>query len=134
MPGCGVAFFIFGGQMDITKVLSTLKNESNFKENVGMILIHNGVVRGISRNGKKVKKLLVKSDNKKIEQIRKKYESKNGIFKIVIEPRSGEFEPGDDLLWIIVAGDVRENVKEVLSSVLDEVKSLAVEKKEILDD
>ena len=120
--------------MDITKVLSTLKNDPNFKDNVGMILMHNGVVRGISRNGKKVKKLLVKSDNKKIEQIRKKYESRNGIFKIVIEPRSGELKPGDDLLWIIVAGDVRENVKEVLSDLLDEVKSTAVEKKEILDD
>jgi len=120
--------------MEIAKVLSILKNDPNFKENVGMILIHNGVVRGISRNGKKVKKLVIKSDNNKIEQIRKKYESRNGIFKIFIEPRSGEFEPGDDLLWIIVAGDVRENVKEVLSGLLDEIKSTAVEKKEILDD
>ncbi len=58
--------------MDITKVLSHLKKEPHFTQKVGMILIHNGVVRGISRNGKKVKKLIVKSDYNKIEQIRKK--------------------------------------------------------------
>jgi len=67
-------------------------------------------------------------------EIKKKSESKKGIFKIKIEANAGEFEPGDDLLWIIVAGDVRKNVKEVLSALLEEVKSMAVEKKEILDD
>jgi len=130
----GRFFYFFGEKMDIAKVLATLKKDSNFTDNVGMILIHNGVVRGISREGKKVKKLLVKTDNRKIEQIKKKYESKKGIFKIKIEANAGEFEPGDDLLWIIVAGDFRENVKEVLSDVLEEVKSVAVKKKEILED
>ena len=34
-------------------------------------------------------------------EIKKKSESKKGIFKIKIEANAGEFEPGDDLLWTL---------------------------------
>lgn len=121
--------------MDLNQVLQELKKESGFKDSVGMILIHNGVVRGISRSGKKVKKLkILKVDYSLIDEIRKKYESYPGIYKILVHAREGEFSPGDDLLWIVVAGDVRENVKKALSEILDEIKSNAVKKQEILEE
>ena len=104
--------------MDLSKVMFELKSEPGFREQVGMILIHNGVVRGYSRDGKKVKKLKVSYDYEKIYRIKESYEKRDGIFKILIEAREGEFFPGDDLLWIVVAGDIRENVKRVLSEVL----------------
>ena len=40
-------------------------------------------------------------------------------------------QPGDDLLFILVAGDVREHIKPVLAELLDRVKAEAVTKKEI---
>ena len=43
----------------------------------------------------------------------------------------GTFQPGDDLLYIIVAGDIRENIKPVLAELLDRIKAEAVTKKEI---
>ena len=51
---------------------------------------------------------------------------------IIIEALAGRFVPGDDLLYIIVAGDVRENVKPVLAEVLDRVKAGPVTKREII--
>lgn len=118
--------------MDITKKIKQLKKHPAFTDNVGMILIHNGVVRNWSRKGRRpVTGLEVTPDYEKIETLRKEYLQHTGIFDIIIEAYSGVFQPGDDLLYIIVAGDIRENIKPVLSELLDRIKSEAVGKKEI---
>ncbi len=116
--------------MEIDREIARLKKLPGFKEQVGMILIHNGVVRGTSLKGKNVTALRVKPHYDKIEELIHIYERQKGIFKIVVEAREGVFSPGEDLLWIIVAGDVRENVKKVLSSLLDDIKAKAIEKEE----
>ena len=119
--------------MDISKKIAELKQKPGFKDNVGMILCHNGVVRSWSRNDKQsVAKLQVTPDYEKIEEIRQEFLKSEGIFEIVVEAFSGTFEPGDDLLFIIVAGDIRENIKPVLSDLLDRIKAEAVSKKEIM--
>ena len=118
--------------MDISRKIAEMKKDPLFAQNVGMILIHNGVVRAWSRKDKsQVQTIEVMADFKKIEQIRKEYEQKPGIYKIIIEAREGTFKPGDDLLFIIVAGDIRENVKPVLAEVLDKVKKEAISKKRL---
>ena len=68
---------------------------------------------------------------KVLKRIVKEYSKKPGIFKILIHAKEGEFKPGDDLLYIVVAGDIRDNVKPVLSEVLDRVKKEAIYKEEI---
>ncbi len=121
--------------MDIAKILNELKKEAGFKDKVGMVLIHNGIVRGISKSGKKVKKLKILEVNYALlEKLKKRFECNPGIYKIIIDARQGEFYPGDDILWIIVAGDFRENVKRVLSEILDEIKLRGVKKQEILEE
>lgn len=117
--------------MDINKALKELKNKPGFQDNVGMILIHNGVVRNWSRKDRsKVSGLEVTPDYDKIEHLRQEYLKREGIFDIQIQANSGVFNPGDDLLFIIVAGDIRENIKPVLSELLDRVKAEAVVKRE----
>jgi len=118
--------------MDISKTITELKKEPGFKENVGMILVHNGVVRGFARNdGAKVKTLEVTPDHGMIEELCREYSKRPGIFRVLAEAGSGVFEPGDDLLFILVAGDIRENVKPVLAEVLDRIKSEALKKREV---
>ncbi len=118
--------------MDISKTIEALKQEPGFCENVGMLLIHNGVVRAWSRkDGSRVSRIEVTPDYERIEEIRQNFEKRPGIFRIVVQAREGILKPGDDLLFIIVAGDIRENVKPVLSDILDAVKSQAVSKKEM---
>ena len=119
--------------MDISIKIQELKQRPDFRDNVGMILIHNGVVRNWSRKDHaKVVALEVTPDLAKIEQIRQEYLQREGIWEIVIEALSGKFQPGDDLLFIIVAGDIRENIKPVLAELLDRIKAEAVSKKEIM--
>lgn len=119
--------------MDISQALAELKQRPDFSEHVGMILIHNGVVRNWSRAGhKEVSRLEVQPDQQKIADLRQEFLQHEGIYEIVIEAKSGTFLPGDDLLYLIVAGDIRENVKRTLAELLDKIKAEAIGKKEVL--
>ncbi|HNU71451.1 MAG TPA: molybdenum cofactor biosynthesis protein MoaE [Thermodesulfobacteriota bacterium] len=118
--------------MDITKTIAALKLEPGFAEHVGMILVHNGIVRAWSRSDHSpVTSVEVTVDQKKIDSLIREYQSKPGIFRVIVEPQTGRLQKGDDLLFILVAGDVRENVKPVLAELLDRVKAEAVHKTEM---
>lgn len=117
--------------MDITRTIAKLKTEPGFTENVGMILVHNGVVRATSRaDGAEVTGVEVTPDHDKIAALCKEFEQRPGIFRAMAEAKSGCLKPGDDLLFIVVAGDFRENVKAALAELLDRIKAEAVSKKE----
>ncbi len=95
--------------MDITAAINEMKREPRFTQNVGLILSHNGVVRAWSRKDKKeVLYIEVSPDPGKINTFRDVFEKKNGIYKILIEATSGRLKPGDDLLFIIAAGNSRK--------------------------
>ena len=118
--------------MDISSKIAELKQRPDFADNVGMILAHNGVVRNWSRAKEgKVSCLEVNADVEKVEAIRQEYLKKEGIYEIIVESHSGHFKPGDDLLFIVVAGDIRENIKPVLADMLDRIKSEAISKREV---
>ncbi len=119
--------------MDISKTIAELKKRPDFTDNVGMILIHNGVVRKWSRDEHlDVTDLEIEVNHQLTEELRQEYLQKPGIYEIIIETESGSFKPGDDLLFIVVAGDLREHIKPVLAELLDRIKAEAVSKKEVL--
>jgi len=118
--------------MDISQAIAELKKTPGFTENVGMVLVHNGVVRGWSRKDHAdVAAIEITPDYAKIEAIRAEIERRPGIFRVVVQANAGRMQPGDDVLFLIVAGDIRENVKPALADLLDRVKSEAVAKREI---
>jgi molybdopterin synthase catalytic subunit len=118
--------------MDISKTIAELKSRPDFSQNVGMLLIHNGTVRSWSRKDRSaVQSIEVLPDHHKIEALRDEFLQHEGVYEIIIEANEGMLLPGDDLLFIIVAGDIRENVKPVLAELLDRVKSEAVRKREV---
>ncbi len=120
--------------MDISKTIAAMKQDPAFAENVGMVLIHNGTVRSWSRaDHSLVSRIEVVADAIKIEQIRGEIEQMEGIFRVVVEAHSGVMQPGDDLLFLIVAGDIRENVKPALALLLDRVKAEAISKNEMFE-
>ncbi len=119
--------------MDITQTLAKLKKEPGFAEHVGMMLIHNGVVRAWSRKGHTpVSSVRVRPDHALMQKICREMEQRPGIFRILAEAAEGELKPGDDLLFLVVAGDIRENVKSVFAELLDRIKNEAVMKEEVL--
>ena len=117
--------------MDINKTLRELKARPGFAEHVGMTLIHNGTVRAWSRKGHEtVHAVDVHPDREKIRAICAEMEQRPGIFAILAEAAEGHLLPGDDLLFLVVAGDIRENVKATFAELLDRIKSEAVFKTE----
>ena len=117
--------------MDITKTLAELKQEPGFSEHVGMMLVHNGVVRAWSRaDHAPVSSVRVCADKGRMGDICREMEQRPGIFRILAEANEGELKPGDDLLFLVVAGDIRENVKSAFAELLDRIKAEAVVKEE----
>lgn len=118
--------------MDISQAIAELKKQPGFTENVGMILVHNGVVRGWSRKDHaNISAIKITPDHAKIKALCEEFEKRPGIFRAVAHANGGLMQPGDDVLFIIVAGDIRENVKPALADLLDRIKSEAVTKREI---
>ena len=117
--------------MDVNKTLQELKARPGFADNVGMMLIHNGVVRGWSRaDHATVTSVNVSHDSAKMDAICREMEKQPGIFAIVAQAQEGLLKPGDDLLFLVVAGDIREHVKATFAELLDRIKAEAVIKQE----
>jgi len=116
--------------MDINKMMLDLKSHPDF-DRVGMVLCHNGVVRATSRDGRKVKGLRVAADHKKLARILAEQEQKPGIIDIKVEiAENRDLAVGDDVMLLLVAGDIRENVIPVLTETLNLIKSTVTEKTE----
>ncbi|MGD2022556.1 MAG: molybdenum cofactor biosynthesis protein MoaE, partial [Desulfobacterales bacterium] len=100
---------------------------------VGMILCHNGVVRVTTRDGRKVKGLKVAVDHEKLEQIISEQSKKSGIVDIQVNiVENKNLAVGDDIMHLMVAGDIRENVISVLKETLDAIKTKVTQKTEYL--
>ncbi len=112
-------------------LIDEVKQKDGFSEHVGMMLVHNGVVRAWSRNDHTpVTALQVHPDIERLHAICRELEQQPGIFAIAAESAAGILKPGDDVLYLVVAGDIREHVKATFSELLDRVKKEAVVKQE----
>lgn len=117
--------------MDVAALIQSWKKEPEFVRRVGMVLSHHGMVRGTRRSdGKSVTRLVVTPDQERIEALRCEYEQYPGIYRIAVDAHEGSLEPGDPLLELVVAGDIREHVKPVLAELLDRIKAEGVKKEE----
>jgi molybdopterin synthase catalytic subunit len=118
--------------MNIADLVDVIKRRPDF-EKVGMILCHNGVVRATTRNGRRVKGLKVLVDYSKLEKVIFEQKQKPGIVDIqvnIVDNR--DLAVGDDIMLLIVAGDIRENVIGVLKETLEAIKTTVTEKIEYL--
>ena len=119
--------------MDIHKLMQEIKAHPDF-DNAGMILCHNGVVRATSRDGRQVKGLRVAVDHEKLAQILAAQKRKPGIVDIKVDiAENTDLAVGDDVMLLLVAGDIRENVIAVLSETLNLIKSTVTDKTEFFE-
>lgn len=116
--------------MNINEMITIIKNHPDFPK-AGMVLCHNGVVRESSRDGKAVTGLSVEVDQAKLEAIVAKYKKTEGIVEILVEIASDKpLSVGDDVMVLVVAGDIRETVIQTLADALNEIKSTVTKKTE----
>jgi molybdopterin synthase catalytic subunit len=116
--------------MNINEHLSKIKKHPKYNQ-IGMILTHIGIVRGSSREGKKVSGLKVQVDNEKLESIINIQKAKPGIIEILIEIADQKvLSVGEDIMILAIAGDTRASIIPVLSATIDAIKTIATTKTE----
>lgn len=121
--------------MGLDQIVAEIRNRPGFAENAGMILLHNGIARAWSRDThKKVIGIEVCADERRIGAICQEIGARDGIFAITAEANQGYLKPGDDLLYLAVAGDIRENVIAAFTELLNRIKNEAITKKEIFEE
>lgn len=115
--------------MDMSDMIQKIKAHPRYHE-AGMILCHNGVVRKTSRDGSPVETLEVTADRAKLEEILALTRQRPGIVEVLAEVKEGTLLPGEDIMYVVVAGDFRENVFETLMDAVDRIKSEVTQKNE----
>jgi molybdopterin synthase catalytic subunit len=97
---------------------------------VGMIVCHNGVVRATTRAGLPVEYLDIDVDRAVWEKILDEARHVAGIAAIEAHLFTGRRQVGEDVMLVVVAGDIRENVFPVLEKTVNGLKKEAVLKRE----
>ncbi len=116
--------------MNINQMIENIKKHPDYNK-VGMILCHNGVVRGSSRDGRKVSGLRVIADHEKLSRIVSEQKQRPGIVEILIHINENkDLALGDDVMYLVVAGDIRDNVIAVLNDTLNAIKTFVTQKTE----
>jgi molybdopterin synthase catalytic subunit len=98
---------------------------------LGMILVHNGIVRATSKNGKAVQKIKISYDHSKLNETILEFKKKEGIADIRGWINEGVLQIGDDIMKICVAGRFRADVLPVFQELLAIIKRDIVKEEEI---
>jgi molybdopterin synthase catalytic subunit len=116
--------------MSLDELIASIKSHPNISS-AGMILCHNGVVRNCSRDGRKVSGLRVSVDHERLGKILEAARRRPGIVDVRVSIEEGrDLRVGDDVMFLAVAGDVRENVLAVLTDTLEAIKTTVTQKTE----
>ncbi|MRR13566.1 molybdopterin biosynthesis protein, partial [bacterium] len=81
---------------------------------VGMYLCHNGVVRSYSRDGRPVASMELSVDREMLAEILSTAELMEGVSVVRAWVNEGQLEVGDDIMYVLVGGDIRDHVFEAL--------------------
>jgi molybdopterin synthase catalytic subunit len=119
--------------MELSSLIERVKSHSDYAK-VGMILCHNGVVRGTSRDGRRVSGLTLTVDRGALEAILAEQRKRPGIVDVLVEIREGSLKVGNDVMFIVVAGDLRDHVIPVLEDTLNAIKKRVTSKIEHYED
>ncbi len=98
---------------------------------IGMYLMHNGVVRGTTRGGEPVTGMDLTYDKARLESILEEIKQRPGIYAVKIWINEGSLAVGDDIMRVLVGGDIRENVFGALQEMVRLVKTECVKEREI---
>ena len=105
----------------------------------GMYLVHNGTVRQTARakvrqgaeNTQAVTGMSFSYDQEKLEQAIRAAKEMEGIFYVRVWLNEGELTLGDDIMFVLVGGDIRPHVIDALQSLVGTIKNECVTEKEL---
>lgn len=126
------------GEFSLQELLDSTKANPKFSD-AGAIMLFIGVVRGKTQSDKTVKKLELEAYEEKadetIDKICKDLQTREGIVDVQIHHFIGDFNAGEDLVYVLVAGSHRQNIFPVLEEAVERYKSeVPIFKKEYITD
>lgn len=107
----------------------------------GMYLIHNGTVRQTARamvrqgadNTEPVTGMVFRRNVEKIDQAVRKAKEMPGIFYVRVWLNEGVLTLGDDIMLVLVGGDIRPHVIDALQSLVGTIKNECVIEQELFE-
>jgi molybdopterin synthase catalytic subunit len=114
----------------IEKWISDIKQAAR-PEGLGMILVHNGVVRATSKEGRRVQGMKLSYDLAALERAIETYRAKDGIADIRVWINEGTLTVGDDIMKVCVAGRFRTDILPVFQELLTQIKTNIVREEEL---
>jgi molybdopterin synthase catalytic subunit len=123
------------GEVDFPSLLEKFRRELG--GSVGAIGCFIGVVRGISKEGEKIKSLRYEHSDEavgKLEEIASDVERSPDISRVLIHHVIDELKPGEDAIYVLVAGKRRDEVFKALPKIMDRIKvEVPIWKKEVTE-
>lgn len=106
---------------------------------IGMYLTHNGIVRQSAKakvrynadGTKPVVGMLFSYDEAKVNAVIEDTYKMDGIYYIRVWLNEGELETGDDIMYVLIGGDIRPHVVDALQYLVGRVKNECVVETEI---
>jgi len=116
------------GTFNAQDAIDNIKKDPEYQK-AGAIALFIGVVRGETFESEKVEKLTIEAYEEKANQVLTKISDdlaqKPGIVNVQIHHLLGEFNVGEDLVYVAVAGSHRTDVFPVLREAVERYKSEA---------
>lgn len=112
-------------------MVATIKAHPRIRE-AGMLLCHNGIVRGTSRDGRNVNGITVEVNHETLTKTVSEIKSRPGIIEVLVEINEGALKVGDDIMVVAIAGDIRDNVFPALQDLVRDIKQQITEKEDTI--
>ena len=119
-----------GKTLKVGKWLDEVRQRANF-EDLGMILVHNGIVRGTSKAGRPVRGMKLSYDQKRLDSVIPRFKERTGVVDIKVWINSGTLKVGDNIMLLLVAGRFRTDVVPVFEELLSLIKNEIVAEEEV---
>ncbi|MBP8625256.1 MAG: molybdenum cofactor biosynthesis protein MoaE [Syntrophorhabdales bacterium] len=110
--------------------IKDIKAKTNPDE-LGMIVVHNGIVRGTSRDGRQTKGIRLSCYRDILGKYIDSVKKHEGIADIRVWINEGILRVGDDIMFILVAGRFRTDVLPMLQEVLTKIKKEFIQEEEL---
>ena len=105
---------------------------------IGMYLTHNGIVRQSAKakvrygeDAKDVTGMVFSYDQSKVDAVLEDAKKLDGIYYIRVWLNEGELKVGDDIMYVLIGGDIRPRVVDALNYIVGRIKNECVVEKEL---
>jgi molybdopterin synthase catalytic subunit len=115
---------------DITECIEEIKAGPDAGR-IGMILAHQGIVRGTSKTGEPVTGMDLGVDHRRFAEVLDLAMAWDGVVAVDGWVNEGRLAVGDDIMKVVVAGDVRGNVIGALQRLVGLIKDEVVSEAEL---